>query len=140
MRCPNCNKMNFGTRQCEECTEKLDVGVATWKKTLPGWTGDAAIYHLDPPFEWTDLDDDGETVINKSTDYVLISATFAMVGPETIMVEADEDGPVFGDVDANGQPVGLKALAKLVGQMDHRQILPEYEFRMQYLDRADYAE
>lgn len=130
MKCPKCKKMNFGTRECINCFEQLDVSVANWIETYFDWTGDAALYKLDPPVE----------IDGQSYEYVVISSTFGMAGPETILVEATEEGVVFSSKDANGVPTGLKPLKILRGQMDHRQILPDYEFKMKYLDRADFAE
>jgi len=130
MKCPKCKKMNFGVRECINCFEPLEVKVAHWQKTFHDWTGEAALYRLDPPLALED------TVL----EWVVISATFGMGGPETILVEANKDGVVFSQYSEDGIPRGMKPLITLKGQMDHRQILPDYEFVMKYLDRADFAE
>lgn len=120
--------MNFGVRECINCYEPLDTKVAHWQKTYEDWKGDASLYRLDPPLH---LDE-------KELEWVIISATFGMVGPETILVEATEDGVVYSETRAGH--LGMKPLITLRGQMDHRQILPDYEFLMKYPDRADFAE
>ena len=128
-KCPKCKKVNFGVRECVNCYEPLDTKVAHWQETFPDWTGDAALYRLDPPV----------TLEEKELEWVVISSTFGMTGPETALFEANEDGVVFTRLDERGVPAGLKPLVTLKGRMDHREILPDYEFKMKYLDRADFA-
>jgi len=59
-------------------------------KKIEGWTGDASLYHLDPPL--------GEH------EYVIVSATIAPYsGPETYIFPATKDGEVidYGELEGS---------------------------------------
>lgn len=75
---------------------------ATKVKSLTGYTGDAALYKLNPPLELRDWAD------NKTaeTEYVIVSATFAMFsGPETYIFpaadETSEKPSDWGELDGS---------------------------------------
>jgi hypothetical protein len=138
MKCPKCDKINYGVKKCENCFEPLEVKVAKWVKDLDGWKGDATLYHLDPPKVYSDIVSD-DNWVETEYEWVVISSVFGMVGPETIILEGDEDGAIV-DTDEHGNPIGIKALDKVIGDTDHKAILPDYEFRLRYPDRADYVE
>lgn len=70
------------------------------KRDLPGATGTAHLYRLDPPIE--DRDYDGSHL--GTYEYVRVSATYAMFsGPETYIFPADETGEVtsWGELDGS---------------------------------------
>ncbi len=66
------------------------MGTARYIKRLEGFTGDAALYELNPPLE---------TFNGKNAyTFVAVSATivqFGMGGPETYIFGADEDGEIL---------------------------------------------
>ena len=65
---------------------------ATFVKNIEGWTGDAKLYHLDPPMVEKSYD---EEELDKRYEYVVVSATVAMFsGSETYVFGADKDGKV----------------------------------------------
>lgn len=73
------------------------------RESLPGFQGDARLYRLDPPAEWTRYDDDGEPVAVPTT-HVVVSAADAMYsGPETYIFPADGQGKVtsWGEMDGS---------------------------------------
>ena len=70
------------------------------KSNLPGATGVAHLYRLDPPIEQTDWDGNVEA----THEYVRVSATSVMFsGPETYIFPADETGDVidWGELDGS---------------------------------------
>ena len=77
-------------------TEKI---ATLLKKNLPGFAGKAHLYHLDPPLEHTDWND--EVSVH---EYVVVSGAYAfMYGPETYIFPANEDGEVtdWGELEGS---------------------------------------
>lgn len=65
--------------------------IAKFIKDLDGFTGEAKLFRLDPPFQSKGWDDEQIG----PHEYVVVSATVAMFsGPETYMFPADEEGNV----------------------------------------------
>lgn len=72
---------------------------AQFVKTLPGFTGTAKLYKLDPPMQITDWDD---KIIGEA-EYVVASATVAMFsGPETYLFPSTAKGEIVGWSELRG--------------------------------------
>lgn len=87
------------------------MGSAVFVKKLDGFTGDAALYHLDPPFQgysWSDA-------VASMYAHVIVSATIIPhSGPETYIFGASEDGEVLDWIELPGS---------FRGALDHEEAL-----------------
>lgn len=65
---------------------------------MPGFMGEARLYELDPPLQWTDWNVDGDSDddrIPRSARWVIVSAVVAWGEPETYIFPAKKAGDSF---------------------------------------------
>lgn len=80
---------------------------ARFVRELPGFSGSASLYHMDPPH-------DGH-------DHVVVSAAVIhFVGPETAVIPAREDGSVIDATRLLGSSVGTLAHADALSVAGYR--------------------
>ncbi len=79
------------------------MGKATFVQKLEGFSGQAYLYHVDPPIEARLIDWDGdERVHDYRFDFVVVSATVVFGRPETFIFGADENGRVVSFNELQG--------------------------------------
>lgn len=90
---------------------------AKYLATLPGYQGDARVYRVTPPMEYSGIGwrRDEPTL---HTDYVIVSAADVMfTGPETYIFPAKKAGDTF-------EPINFLELeGSFRGDLDHEQAL-----------------
>lgn len=101
---------------------------ATFIKEIPQIRGGICqkLYRVDPPMtlEQWDYDEDVET--NIAFDYVVVSAAqVIMVGPETYIFGADEEGMIVNWSELEGS---------FKGALDHERALHNAGYEVEYVD------
>ena len=94
-------------------------GVATFIKDIKNWKGDAQLFKLDSKVPY-DYNYDKE-VMEKETQYVIVSAVVAYSGPETYIFPADRNGKFLDWGELNGS---------FQGGLDHKKALNGLGFKI----------
>ena len=85
-------------------------------KTLNGWNGDAALYHVSPSMVYHDWDENNK-MINIKIDYVIVSAATAPYsGPETFIFPASHNS-----IKTNSPISFQNLMGSFKGELNHEQ-------------------
>lgn len=90
--------------------------LATFLREAEGFVGDARLYGLSAPIPYGWDEDE-----NKTTDYVIVSGTFAMEMEETYIFASNEEGLVLDWCEMSGS---------FRGSIDHKQALENADIEL----------